>query len=65
LDSPFKTEGLAPCTATSYTASRASILAAYTYDIGLTGSLALAFSFVIDPSSCEPNYFKEYEMVVT
>jgi hypothetical protein len=57
-------EGLAPCTATGYTPSRASIPASYTYDIGLTGSKAFAFSFVIAPSACDANYYKEYEMVV-
>jgi hypothetical protein len=65
VDIPVVFEGLTPCTATSYTADRPSIPSSYTYDIGLTGSKVFAFTFGIIPSECEPNYFKEYEMVVT
>jgi hypothetical protein len=64
-DSPVKVEGLLPCTANSYIANRLSISTEHTYDIGLSGPQTFQFTFDTLPDTCIPNYFKEYEIVVT
>jgi hypothetical protein len=60
-DQDFKVEGLAPCSATGYTANRMNILAQpliYKYDIGADGDTIFPFTFDIFPSLCTPNYTK-------
>ena len=59
IDSPFKTEGEAPCIATSYTENRLTqpggILTQpklHKYDIGADGSVDLKFTFDILPFPC-------------
>lgn len=55
-DKTFDVEGLAPCSAASYTANRLAIPTQHTYNIGLDGAKAFPFKFDILPSSCEGNY---------